>query len=287
MSDTFTLVPTDSVAPAALHAAFGRAFSDYVAGPFTLELEQWPGFLLRQGVDLQLGRAAVDAKSGAVLAFALVAPRPGIARWRLATMGAVPESRGSGAAATLLQDFVQRGQAAGLRAVELEVFAQNERAVRLYRRHGFAERHALHGFLREAPPRQNQPAPTAELVAQADALAWLQASEREIADLPLQVSAPIVAALPVPWTAWRHGRAQLVFSGDDRQGLLLRSLIDRDPAQADAEALLRTLCATYPGARIQVPALQRPDLGGEALQRCGFARETLHQWIMRRELPGA
>lgn len=279
------LRPADQIDAAALHAAFVAAFSDYVAGPFKLAPAQWPGFLTRQGADLALSRAAVDADSGAVLAFALVAPRPALSRWRLATMGALPAARGSGAAGALLQDFVQRGQAAGLRAVELEVFAQNERALRLYRRHGFVERHALRGYLRE--PGAMAPAAGSVLpllVAQSEALAWLQSSEREIDDFPLQVSAPIVQALPVPWTCWRHGTAQLVFSGDDRQGLLLRSLVDRDPAQADAQALLSTLCATYPGARIHMPALQREDLGGLALARCGFVEEALHQWLMRRAL---
>lgn len=280
----FTVVPTDQIAPETLHAAFGRAFSDYVAGPFTLALAQWPGFLLRQGADLALGRAAVDAASGAVLAFALVAPRSGIARWRLATMGAVPESRGSGAAAALLEDFVQRGQAAGLRAVELEVFAQNERAVRLYRRHGFAERHALQGWMRQAEAGEAVPPPAGYARAPQQALAWLTEAEGRIADLPLQVSAPIVGALPVPWTAWQHGSAQLVFSGDREAGLIVRSLIDHDPAQHDAEALVRALLAAYPAAKINVPALQRPDLGGAALQRCGFERETLNQWIMCRDL---
>lgn len=274
---------TDTIAPAALHHAFTQAFADYVAGPFELPLEQWPGFLARQGVDLSLGRAAVD-DGGAVQAFALVAPRPALARWRLATMGALPAARGNGAAAALLQDFIARGRSAGLAALELEAFAQNERALRLYRRHGFVERHALRGFRREASSAPGEEGAPAQLLAQADALAWLQASEREIDDLPLQVSAPVVAALPVPWTAWRHGTAQLVFSGDDRQGLLLRSLVDRDPAQTDAEALLHSLCATYPGATIQMPALQRSDLGGDALLRCGFAHQALYQWLMRLDL---
>lgn len=283
----FTIIPTDQIAPAALHAAFNRAFSDYVAGPFTLALDEWPGFLLRQGADLTLSRAAVDAASGAVLAFALVAPRPGIARWRLATMGAVPESRGSGAAAVLLQDFVQRGQAAGLRAVELEVFAQNERAVRLYRRHGFAERHALQGWQRQADDGAAVTPPAGYARSPQQALAWLTEADSRIADLPLQVSAPIVGALTVPWTAWQHGSAQLVFSGDREAGLIVRSLIDRDAAQRDAQALVRALLAAYPGAKINVPALQRPDLGGAALQRCGFERETLSQWIMGRDLAEA
>lgn len=279
----FSLVPTDQLAPAALHAAFVRAFADYLIGPFNLAWDQWPGFVLRQGVDLGLGRAAVDAK-GKVLAFALVAPRPALGRWRLGTMGAVPEARGSGAAVQLLQDFVQRGREAGLKAVELEVFVQNERAARLYHRHGFVERHALHGWQRVAEAGEARP-PSPELACTpAEALAWLREAEEAIADLPLQVSADVVGVLTVPWTAWRRGSAQLVFTGDRESGVTVRSLIDRNPNQQDAQALVQALLAAHPGAKVSVPQLQRSDLGGEALQRCGFATETLHQALMRLDL---
>lgn len=281
-----TLIPTDQLPPEALHAAFSRAFADYIAGPFVLSLDQWPGLLKRQGIDLSLGRAALHPQTGEVLAFSLVAPRPALQRWRLGTMGAVPEARGGGAAVALLQDFIHRGHAAGLAALELEVFAQNERALRLYRRHGFVERHALHGWQRVAGAGEAQ-APNPALEVDADeALAWLAEAEAAVTDLPLQVSADIVDALPVAWTAWRHGRAQLVFSGDATAGLVVRSLLDRDPAQHDAEALLRALLAAYPGVKVSVPPLQRPDLGGQALERCGFVREALHQFIMRRDLVG-
>lgn len=293
-----TLIPTDALAPETLHAAFSRAFSDYLAGPFVLSLEQWPGFLLRQGIDLRLGRAALQAQTGEVLAFALVAPRPGLARWRLGTMGAVPEARGSGAAVQLLQDFVQRGREAGLVAVELEVFAQNERALRLYRRHGFVEQHALHGWQRaaDAAPLDADvgtrvsascdDACACDGAGQADALAWLRQAEAVIPDLPLQVGATVVGALPVPWQAWRRDRAQLVFTVDPEAGVIVRSLIDLDPAQEGAQALLRQLVQRHAGRRVSLPPLQRPDLGGHAAQRCGFTREALHQFIMRRDLTG-
>lgn len=280
---THTLVPTDQVAPAALHAGFGRAFADYLAGPFDLPLAQWPGFLLRQGVDLSLGRAAVDDR-GTVLAFALVAPRPALARWRLATMGAGPEARGSGAAALLMEDLLLRARTAGCRALELEAFAQNERALRLYRRHGLVERHALHGYEHHAPGG-DPVAPPADLACTPDqALDWLRKAEAQVVDLPLQVCATVVGALAVPWTAWRRGSAQLVFTGDRATGLVVRSLIDLDAAQHDAQALLQALAAAHPGARIQVPPLQRTDLGGAAALRCGHASQALHQWFMRLDL---
>lgn len=286
----FSLVPTDQLAPEALHAAFVRAFADYLIGPFNLALDQWPGFVLRQGVDLGLGRAAVSAE-GDVLAFALVAPRPALQRWRLGTMGAVPEARGSGAAVQLLLDFVQRGHdeklRAGLKALELEVFVQNERAARLYRRHGFVERHALHGYQRVADAGEARLPPAELACTQAEALAWLREAEGTIVDLPLQVCADVVGVLTVPWTAWRLGSAQLVFTGDVETGVIVRSLIDRNAAQQDAESLVQALLAAHPGAKVGVPQLQRSDLGGEALQRCGFTTEALHQALMRLDLAPA
>lgn len=281
------LIPTAHLAPEALHATFVRAFADYLIGPFNLALDQWPGFLLRQGVDLSLGRAAVSAEDGSVLAFALVAPRPALGRWRLGTMGAVPEARGSGAAVQLLQDFIQRCREAGLKALELEVFVQNERAARLYRRHGFVERHALHGWQRMADAGEAR-TPSPELACtQDEALAWLREAEAAITDLPLQVCADVVRVLTMPWTAWRRGSAQLVFTGDVETGVIVRSLIDRNPAQQDAQSLVQALLAAHPGAKVSVPALQRSDLGGEALQRCGFAVEPLHQALMRLDLAPA
>ncbi|MCZ8235825.1 MAG: GNAT family N-acetyltransferase [Inhella sp.] len=282
------LVPTDQLAPEALHAAFMRAFADYVAGPAHIELAQWPGLLSRQGVDLALGRAALEPSTGSVLGFVLVAPRAVLSRWRIGTMGAVPEARGSGAARLLLQDLLQRARAAGMAAVELEVFDQNPRAVRLYQQHGFVAQHPLHGYSAAAPEASPPtPPPVAWACAPAAALAWLDGAAAAVPDLPLQVAAPVVQALTTPWTAWRCGTAQLVFSGDSATGLIVRSLIDRDPAQADAERLVRGLLAAHPGARVIVPPLQRPDLGGEALVRAGFERDPLWQWLMRCDRPSS
>lgn len=277
------LVPTDRLAPEALHAAFLRAFADYVAGPFDLALDLWPGFLARQGIDLTLGRAAVSA-GGDIQAFALVAPRAHGMRWRLGTMGAVPEARGSGAAPALLHELRTRALASNVSTLELEVFAQNDRALRLYERHGFVPLHPLHGYRRAARPGPAVDMPIHWRQPNADALAWLRESEVLVPDLPLQVSAAVVDVLTVPWSAWRRGGAQLVASGDASTGVVVRSLIDRAPAQADAVALVEALLAAHPDATFAVPALQRIDLGGEALTRLGFEREPMWQWLMRCDL---
>ncbi|WP_374563830.1 N-acetyltransferase family protein [Ideonella sp.] len=283
-----TLVAATERSPADWHAAFTAAFADYLIGPFNLTLAQWPAFLARQGVDLALSRAAVV--DGALVAFALVAPRPVRGRWRLGTMGALPAARGSGAAPALLDDFIARARQAGVRTLELEVFAANERALRLYQGRGFETIHPLRGHERAPGPAAGE-APPVQAVTLDEAWAWLDAADARIADLPLQVTSQVLrvaaAAAPAgaPLQAWRDGDAQLVFAEQPaQQAVAVHSLVDLDPAQPGALALAQALAARHPGHTLRVPALQRPDLGGDALQRAGFAPQALHQWLMRRAL---
>lgn len=296
MNDASTaraLVPGTELDPAAWHAAFTAAFTDYLIGPFVLTLAQWPGFLARQGVDLAASRAAIV--DGELRAFALVAPRPARNRWRLATMGAVPAARGGGAAPMLLDDFIARAAHADMEAVELEVFAANERAVRLYRSRGFEMAHPLNGYERDAKAASltaDEPALPVRPVGIEDALEWLGQAEARTTDLPLQVSAAVVrvaaqaAPANAPLQTWRAGQAQLTFGAPTaataHTAVNVVSLIDLDPTQQGAAALAHALITAHPGRTIRVPALQRPDLGGDALLRAGFAKQPLHQWLMRR-----
>jgi len=277
--------PAAQVSPVRLHAAFVAAFADYVAGPFNLAFEAWPSLLARQAVSVDESRVVLDAV-GEVQAFALVAVRRDAPRWRLATMGALPAARGSGAARGLLADLIQRATAAGQSALELEVFAQNPRALALYRREGFEPRHTLHGY-RWVAEAAVAPSPTAAIqeVDRSAALAWLERATAAVAELPLQVTAAVLMALTQDWQAWQCGTAQLVFSQASADApVVLHSLVDTTRGQADAERLLRSLQSKYAAAVINVPQLQRDDVGGEALRRCGFAPLPLHQLWMHRAL---
>lgn len=276
-----TLSPADQVPLAALHDCFVEAFSDYLIGPFRLDLSQFSFFLRRQAVDLSLSRVACAGAEP--LAFALVAPRE--QRWRVAGMGARPAARGSGAAPQLLDDFIARGLAARQQALELEVFAQNERAVRLYQGRGFVARHELHGYEGTLDASQGM-ACILERPALADALRWLrQTAAARLQDLPLQVMPEVlaVADTQTPLLSWRRGSAQLVFALPDASSVQIHSLIDTDAAQRDAEALLRALAVQHAGRRLRVPQIQRLDIGGAALRRLGFAPLPLHQLLMVRD----
>lgn len=267
----------DQIEPERLHAAFSEAFSDYIAGPFMTTLAQWPALLARQAVDLALSRVALQA--GQVLAFAFVAPRGDAPRWRLAAMGALPAARGSGAAPLLLDDFIAR---AGGLATELEVFAQNERAVRLYRGRGFEPLHELHGYTRAAARSDGVAAPFQKR-SRDEAFGWLAETMRALPDLPLQVTPQVLVTLTQPLQVWACGGAQLVFTQQDAtSAVVVHSLIDRAREQADAERLLTALLARHGARDIRVPALQRADVGGDALLRLGFQRQPLHQLLLRR-----
>jgi GNAT superfamily N-acetyltransferase len=264
-----------------LHRLFCDAYADYILGPPPLPLDQWPRFLARQGIDLDL--SCVAGPPEAPLAFAFVAPRPALQCWRLASLAALPAARGHGAAPALLADFRQRAQAAGMAALELEVMAQNTRAFNLYQRRGYRVLDALHAYAGSLPSDAPEvQAPTA--VDRDAACGWLDAAEAAGLALPLQVSAPVLRALPAAGQAWQRGGAQLCFLDEPDAPIFIRSLVDHDPAQVDALALLQALAGACPGRALTLPPLQRQALGGDALLRLGLARQPLHQWWMHQRL---
>ena len=276
-----TLVAADTLAPADLHAATVAAFADYLAGPFQMTPEQYHSFIARQGIALARSRVAMHA--GAIGAFSFVCPRPEVGRWRLGVMGALPAARGTGAAPALLDDFIERARAEGLPWVELECFAENERALRLYRSRGFEVICPLNGW--KAPESDAPPSASAGDVLAVDrepALAWLDDANRRLPWLPFPNSDRCMAAQVRPLTFWRCGAAQLAFSVVEGTPTQIHSLIDLDPGLRDAETLARALLAAHLDAF--APPILRDDLGGEALRRAGFVQHGMSQVLMHRKL---
>jgi ribosomal protein S18 acetylase RimI-like enzyme len=281
---SFTLAPADSFAAADLHAANLAAFSDYIAGPMQLAFDQWPSLIARQGIDLSLSRVAV--RDGAIGSYAFVCPRVADRRWRLGIMGALPAARGSGAAPALIDDFLARAQAAGMTHAELECFALNERALRLYRSRGFEVVGPMSGWKlpADAAPAPARDAPAREVreIDRTTALAWLEEANRRIAWLPFPNTAQCQSAQVRPLTAWQCGSALLLFSVVEGTPPQIHVLLDLDPALRDAETLALAIRAAHPDAMAH-PIL-RDDLGGDALGRAGFERAALNQVLMRRAL---
>ena len=278
MASEITIVNATTVAPDALCDAHNAAFANYVVPFPKLDVESWRAVLRRQGVDLSLSLAAL--RGDMVMAYALVTPRGG-GITRIATMGARPEARGSGIAATLLDHILHAARDRGAHTAELEVFAQNERAFRLYRSRGFTPAASLFGY--EDALGHGKDADALE-VTREDGVAWADAFERDERDpLPWQVTGAAVAHAPANTCVWRLGAAQLAFVHVGG-AVTVMSVLDRTNDQSDAARLLAVLRHRFPGSTLRAPQLQRERGPAEAFERAGWARSALFQYLMRRPL---
>ncbi|EQC34926.1 hypothetical protein SDRG_07724 [Saprolegnia diclina VS20] len=269
-------VPCESIASVDLHAAFLSAYSDYLVR-FDVALEQWPTLLARHGVDLALSTALVDA-DGRILAFALASQRPDGSRFRrLASLGVVVAARRAGHGARLLDDFIARATEDGL-GTELEVFAQNEKALRLYESRGLAAVSPLFGYTAE-PSKESVCTP--ETVDVSTAFAYLE-SLPVASDLPLQVLPKTLRSSSAPLQCWKLGDALLVFAAKDDATVQVACLVDPSPSQQHARLLAQELRHRFAYATCSVPPLQRLDAGGLGLEDAGFERMPLHQLLLRR-----
>jgi hypothetical protein len=197
-------------------------------------------------------------------------------------MGALPAARGTGAAPALLDDFIARAEAERLPWVELECFAENERALRLYRSRGFEVISALNGWKLPQGADAGAAPRDVRAVDRERALAWLAEADRRLEWLPFPNGDRCMAAQVRPLSFWQCGSAQLVFSVVEGTPTQIHSLVDLDPALRDAEVLARAVAAAHPDAF--APPILRDDFGGEALRRAGFAAHGMSQVLMRRKL---
>ena len=108
-----------------LTAAVNKAFADYIV-PIEIDANY-----LQSQVDLAGSYVACD-DAGVIQAFCFLdshfGPKSG--RTRIGLYGAVPEARGTGVAKQLLKRVIDDVRASGAPHIELECFAQNERAIR-------------------------------------------------------------------------------------------------------------------------------------------------------------
>lgn len=275
------VVPAAGFSHDALAECFTLSFDGYIAGSMKLDAAMLPRFLARQGADLALSRCVTI--DGVLMGLGFIGAYAG--RRRVGGMGVRPEARGTGAARMLMARLIDDAKAAGADALELEVFSQNLRAVRLYRSLGFAEGVALRGFSREAgapvpqlPALLREGAPP-QPVSLADAAEWLMAHGR--ADLPYQASAHALRHVDASARAWRLGSALLVFSVGGPELVTIQVLFDADPRQLDAQRLLAALVQAHASHAMRVPQLMREDCAGQALRNTGFKPLDLHQIQMR------
>lgn len=277
--DAVSIAPASSVPSDAIRDCLNEAFSDYLIHLPRLDDGDWRHFLFRQGVDLGLSRVGVTDEQ--VISFALVTPRSN-ERWRVAVMGARPEARGTGIAPRLLDETIADAQARGLRSVELEVFAQNTRAKRLYLSRGMAPAAVLRAF--DATPSSRRAMLPFATVSHAAAVQ--RASEIEAGRgpyLPWQVCSDSIRRLPATVHCWQSGSAQMVFT--ESTGLIfVQSLLDSSSDYASATELLAVLRATYPEAMLRAQQLQAEDGAARAFRDAGWVEAELYQNLLVRPL---
>jgi ribosomal protein S18 acetylase RimI-like enzyme len=272
---SFDVVRAATLPAEALCNAFNAAFANYVVTFPTLDVEAWRATTARQGCDLSLSLAA--CRGAQVMAFSLITPRGG-GITRIATMGARPEARGSGIAGALLDQSLDEARARGDGLAELEVFAQNERAFRLYRSRGLQPVCTLAGF--EANGLAGHDAPVSE-VAREDGVQWAQTFERDARGaLPWQVSAGAIAAAPSVQRIWRLGGAQVAWL-ESADTITATSVLDHDAGYGDAARILGALAHRFPQHKLRAPQLQREVGPADAFERAGWTRSPLFQYLMR------
>lgn len=275
--DELHIAPATSVDSDAIRDCLNEAFSDYLIRMPTFEAGSWPSFLHRQGVDLALSRVGV--RHDKVEAFSLVTSR-GTDRWRVAVMGARLAARGTGIAPRLLDETMSDAQSRGLRSVELEVFAQNERAFRLYQSRGMNPATGLHGF--EAPAgRQGANIPVTAVTHQAAARRANEIEAGADKPLPWQVCGDAILRMPGVPHCWQHETAQVVFT--ELTGLVqVLSLLDSSPDYRNAGALLAALRATHADDVLRAPQLQAEHGPAQAFRSAGWMQAPLYQHLMVR-----
>jgi GNAT superfamily N-acetyltransferase len=277
--DDVRVAPATSVPSDDIRDCLNEAFSDYLIRMPNFEADSWPGFLHRQGVDLSLSRVGVQSEH--VVAFSLVCPRSATA-WRVAVMGARPSARGSGIAPRLLDETIAEAQSRGLRSIELEVFAQNERAFRLYQSRGLQPATALRGFDGSERCRSAMK-PVVSVTHQEAARRARDIEASSETPLAWQVCGDAIERLPYVPHCWQFGTAQIVFA--EMTGLVMvMSLLDGSPDYRAAADLLGSLRATYREAFLRAPQLHSDHGAAHAFRICGWGEVPLYQNLMIRML---
>ncbi|RQP22445.1 GNAT family N-acetyltransferase [Piscinibacter terrae] len=272
---TLRIVPATAFSHEDIAGCFTQAFEGYLAGSMLLTEATLPRFLARQGADLALSRCVVSDGALAGLTFVGEYER----RRRIGGMGVLPSARGTGASRLLLSRVIEDARAAGIAAMELEVFVQNAPAVALYRKTGFIDGPPLWGFTREPGGKLAGDADSPQTLTTSQAADWLITHGQP--GLPYQTSGYALQHADPGLTFWRLGDALMGFTETSPQRLSVPLLVDANPAQADALRLVNTLLHRHPQHHVRVPQLMRDDCAAEAWRRAGFVALDIHQMQMR------
>ncbi|MEZ4362781.1 MAG: GNAT family N-acetyltransferase [Kofleriaceae bacterium] len=261
-----------------LSALMTAGFAGYVV-PVTHPTDALAARIRAEQVDLHLSRIALV--DGVAVGVALLAVRG--RRVRVAAMGVIEGLRGRGVGRALLDSSFAAARDAGAARVLLEVIAENVAAVELYRRAGFVETRRLVGYQRDAlPPAADARHRESELEELAAALA----ADPDVAWSWQMAPASVAALASTVFQVHALGDEAYACIRETPAGLTLRQLTVRPSARRRglARSLLAAIQAQHPGASWELPPLVPEAVGHEALGALGFARMSLHQLELERDL---
>lgn len=269
---SFEIVPAYEVPLTEQAAISNEAFAGYVGGWTELDAGSLARFLLLQGADLFYSRFL--RARGCFVGFGYINRTGNILR--LAAMGIVPEARGTGAAAQLLEHLFADAKERGDSAMMLEVIEQNPRAHAVYRRHGFREVTRLLSWRCSASLHGD--GDSVQEIPLLDALRL--PATREYPEIPWQISQHAIAKT-VRARAFRLDDACVVISDPVASPIRLHSLFSASGEWTELRGALGGVTKRFAGSEFFAPAIWPEDYGTYLFEPLGFARDLLSQFLMR------
>lgn len=255
-----------------------QAFSNYVAGRLTFDVEAFAEWLWREDAHLNLSQIAyIDQKA---VGLAMMARRGNVSR--LAAMGVAPDMQNQGIGKALFRHILNQARTRGDRKVVLECFEQNESGMRLYRGADFHTVRRLYGY--RCDHLLARQSPWIEEVESAEVAR--QVELHGLADLPWQATGNALLKYGPPCAGFRLEQACTLLS-DPRQPIVtIHALVVEKQAQGSgqARALLAGLAAKFPGKIWHVRTICPEEIGAAVFEKIGFRREPLHQVQMHKVL---
>jgi len=270
---SFTTSPALDYSLPSLADLFTRSFAGYFV-PINMTVPALAGILRRDGIDLSASRVLLA--DGEPAGFGLIARRGWTSR--LAAMGIVEAWRGKGAGKFLLGEFLRESRERGEHGMELEVIAQNVKAIQLYEGAGFKKVRNLIGLTLNNPPAQAA-SPLTEMDVR---LVANLITQHGLSDLPWQMSGETVATFAPPFRAYQLGSAYAVITNPEAEMISIWTLLVEPSARRMGEAtrMVQALLAAHPHKNWHVSAIV-PEETIHPLEKVGFTRDELSQFQMK------
>lgn len=280
----FSAVPASTYSFSELVSLLNRGFENYFI-PIHFTVDMFSNMLYKDGIDLAESRVLLANHQACGVA--LIAPRRSLRTSRVAAMGIAKETRGKKAGTWFMQQLIDDARDRGDREMVLEVIAQNEPAVKLYRKYGFESVRRLVGYTHSE--RDNSKRAEAvkgnELHDISPHEMGRLISQYGLPDLPWQLSGESISQTNPPLHAFRDGPAYVVISNPEAEHVGIWSLLVEPDARGRGlgTKMLKRMMALHSGKTWHIPAIF-PEEFGTVFERAGFEKEKLSQWQMKLSL---